>query len=249
MLKYNKFLYSTMLSGLIMGAVVGGGLVATTADARTNDTSQNHSTRTVYGIAQSPYVMQVQVILREKNIQYTLNSDTSKASNQSPLVSEFGSNNIIPTYQEGTVTISEPSVIAQYLERTIPTPALYPTDRTDLARALQFESFGNQVLGNVVLRATGAIAGQSGNQNSVEIALREELPRIFDTLEREVGDSTYIAGKSFTIADIAIGAQFATLQRAGESVSAERWPRLASYVDRILRRSSFRTVIDTTRTS
>lgn len=246
----NKFLSSTMLSGLILGAVVGGLLIPADADARTSRSSQAQASRTLYGTSQSPYVIQIQVILQEKNIPFTLNSTASASDISNSAFTQFTPGNMIPTYQEGNVSITEPSAIAQYIERTHPSPALIPTDRTELARALEFESFGNHVLGSVVQRATGGIEATRGSdQAQMQIALREELPRIFDALERELGSNQYIAGNRFTIADIAMGSQFVSLQRAGETISTDRWPRLAAYVERVLSRNSFRTAIGSPRTS
>jgi len=48
----------------------------------------------------------------------------------------------------------------------------------------------------------------------------------------------------FTIADIGIATQFVNFQLAGCRVDPERWPQLASYIDRVHSRPSFKSVID-----
>ena len=59
-----------------------------------------------------------------------------------------------------------------------------------------------------------------------------------------LGDSDYLVGSAFSIADIAVATQFVNLQHAGFKVDATKWPALADYVARMHARPSFRALID-----
>jgi glutathione S-transferase len=78
----------------------------------------------------------------------------------------------------------------------------------------------------------------------IEEALNTFLPPHFDYLERELGDSDWLVGNRFSLADIATGTQFVSFQHGQAKVDAERWPKLAAYVDRVLSRPSFKAIVE-----
>ena len=49
----------------------------------------------------------------------------------------------IPAYRDDKGVLADSSVICAYLERTNPTPQLYPSDPYAYARALWFEEYGD----------------------------------------------------------------------------------------------------------
>ena len=69
-------------------------------------------------------------------------------------------------------------------------------------------------------------------------------PAIFDYLEGEIGDNTYLVGDQFSIADVAITCQFIQMMYAGEALPAESHPNIARYVDNHMHRESFKTLIN-----
>jgi glutathione S-transferase len=75
---------------------------------------------------------------------------------------------------------------------------------------------------------------------AAEAAERDELPPILDYLEKVVpNDDGYLVGDGLTLADIAVASPFANLRHTETKVDADRYPRTAAYVGRILARSSF----------
>ena len=205
---------------------------------------------TLYGAFGSPFVRKAIVVLSEKGIKYE----------HEPVV-PFGPNveyrkihplGKIPAYRDGERTLPDSSVIAAYLERTHPEPALYPTDPYDYARALWYEEFGDgglaPVLGAKIFfaRVIGPrFMNQPADESAIKKVLDEEVPPLFDYLEKEIGDKQYLIGNRFTIADIGIATQFVNFKLAGCSVDKKRWPKLAAYVERIHERPSFKAVIET----
>ncbi len=90
---------------------------------------------------------------------------------------------------------------------------------------------------------------REGDEAKIEAALNETLPPYFDYLERELGDSDWLVGNRFSIADIAIGTQFVNFGHGEGEVDAGRWPKLAAYVERVTTRPSFKGIIEEERAS
>lgn len=207
--------------------------------------------RVLYGVPGSPYVKKVMVILKEKNIAFkhvavppalTMRMKKQEVPVDFAEASPLGK---VPAFREGDWTAADSAVIAQYLERTHPVPAMYPVDPKGYARALWFEKYGDEVLAAVIHKkifgervVKPTVFNIPGDEAVAKKALEEELPPLLDYLEKELGNEQWIAGE-FSVADIAIGTHFFDLRIAGESVSKERWPKLASYVNRVCERCGF----------
>jgi glutathione S-transferase len=203
---------------------------------------------TVFGVNASPFVRKVRVALAEKNIAYDL-APVFPGDNDADFrkMSPLGK---IPAFKDGERTLADSSVICAYLERVHPTPALYPQDPYDFARALWFEEYGDSAL----IQATGPkvffekivapmFFKRPTNQEIVDKAVKEEVPPICDYLESQLtGD--FFVGNRFSIADIGIASPFANYQHAGYGVDAARWPKLAAFVKRVLGRPSFAACIE-----
>jgi len=77
----------------------------------------------------------------------------------------------------------------------------------------------------------------------VDKALADELPPLFDYLEREIA-GPFLIGSTLSLADIAAAPPFVNLQMAERPLDAKRWPKLARYVGALLARPSFAGVAD-----
>ena len=74
--------------------------------------------------------------------------------------------------------------------------------------------------------------------------LRDDLPPLFDYLERQVSDGEFLVGGAFGIADISVATQFVNLLLTGAKLDASRWPRLAGFVERTHARPAFAKCIE-----
>lgn len=204
---------------------------------------------TLYGANASPFVRKVRVVLAEKGIAYEHDPVVPfGVSAEYKQISPLGK---IPAFRDGDRTLADSSVICAYLERTHPSPALYPSDPYDYARALWFEEYGDggmtPVIGPKIFFQkfiNPRFFGKPTDEAMVKKAIDEELPPLFDYLERELGDREFIVGRSFTIGDIGLGTPLVNLRHAGVRVDPKRWPKLAAYVERIHSRPSFKNLID-----
>lgn len=204
---------------------------------------------TVYGAPVSPFVRKVRVALAEKGVQYDLDPVVPFGPN--PEFRKISPLGRIPAFRDGERTLADSSVICTYLERTHPTPALYPSDPYEHARALWFEEYADGGLVTVTgpkIFFQKFVAPRFFNRPTdeavVKKAIDEELPPMFDYLEAEVGDSEYLVGGALSIGDIGVCTHFVNLRHVGVQVDATRWPKLAAYVQRIHSRPSFKALIE-----
>lgn len=203
---------------------------------------------TIHGVNASPFVRKVRVAMLEKGLDYDLEPVMPiGVSDEFKKLSPLGK---IPVYQDGDFVLPDSSCIIAYLERLHPQPPLYPADDKEYGHALFFEEFGDtrlvDHLGSVFFQRVvrSKIMKQDPDEDLVERTLRELIPPLFDFLEQKVGDGEGIVGGRFSIADIGIASPFVNFDHAGESVDAERWPRLADYLQRINSRPSFKSLIE-----
>jgi glutathione S-transferase len=203
----------------------------------------------VYGVSASPFVRKVRVVLAEKAVAYEHDPVIPFAA--PPSFREISPLGKIPAFRDGDRTLADSSVICAYLERTHPTPALYPSDAYEYARALWFEEYGDGGLAPVIgakiffARIIGPrFMNKPADEAAVQHAIDNDLPPLLDYLERQLGDREYLVGGALTIGDIGVGTQFVNLRHAGVRVDAGRWPQLAAYVQRIHSRASFKAIIE-----
>jgi len=202
----------------------------------------------VFGASPSPFVRKVRVALAEKNVPYELKPVLPQ--DKDPEFRKMSPLGKIPAFKDGERTLSDSSVICAYLERVHATPALYPSDPYDYARALWFEEYSDSGIVNVFgpkiffeKIVAPRFFNRPTNTEVVEKAIKEELPPIFAYLESQLtGD--YLAGNQLSIGDIGVCSQFANLFHTGYVLDTKAYPKLARYVARILERPSFKNCID-----
>ena len=77
----------------------------------------------------------------------------------------------------------------------------------------------------------------------VFVDTRVPFQALLDYLEGQLtGD--FLVGNRLTIGDIGVVTQFVNLSYAGVTADAQRWPKVAAYVGRIMARPSFATLIE-----
>jgi glutathione S-transferase len=202
---------------------------------------------TLHGVSLSPFVRKVRVAMAEKSIEYELVpvmpfGQTDEYRAKSPLGK-------VPCYEDGDFTLPDSSAIIAYLERVHPEPALYPSDPREFGRALWYEEYSDTKLTDTLAPVfferfvQKNVFGKDSDEELVAKKLEEAIP-LFDYLEAEVGERSFIAGSQLSVADIALGSIFVTLGHGGERVDATRWPKLAGYIDGLHARPSFKAIIE-----
>ena len=201
----------------------------------------------LYGASQSPFVRKAHIVLEEKGIPYE--TENLIPVPKTPELLALHSMGKIPVLRDGEVVVPDSSVICAYLERKHPSPALYPGDPTDLAKALFLEEYADtrmfEVLGPILFERVVKrfVFQQEPDEGRVAELLARDLPPVMDYLESQLpGDRETVLAR-FGIADAALGAQLGTLTLAGIEIDVRRWPRTASYYRALLARPSFKTAM------
>ena len=205
----------------------------------------------LHGAFGSPFVRKAIVALTEKGIPFEHEQTIPfGAPPEYRKISPLGK---IPAFTtDDGRTLADSSVIVAYLEKTKPEPALYPSDPYDYARALWFEEYGDGGLAPIIgpkiffAKIIGPrLFKREPDLAAIQKVVEEELPPMFDYLEREIGNKEWLVGDKFSIADIGIATQFVNFQLAGYTIDAKRWPKLAAYIAKVHSRPSFKAVIET----
>lgn len=202
----------------------------------------------VTGVGLSPFVRKVRVVLEEKGLEYE--HDPMLPMGVSDEYKQKHPMGKIPILEDGDRVIPDSSAIAHYVEALAPSPRLYPSEAYDRARAIWIEEFADTgiMTGTTTVFQERVLAPlffkREADEAKIKEATEEILPPYFDYLEKNLGDSEWIAGDAFSIADVALGSAFATFALSDGSVDASRWPRLAAYVERVHGRPSFRKLME-----
>lgn len=193
---------------------------------------------TVIGSPLSPYVRKVLVVLQLKGIAWAID----------PIVPFYGDDRFtrlsplrrIPVLVDGEVTLSDSSVICQYIEDRHPTPRLYPEDVVARAEARWLEEFADTRMGEVAIwglfnqLAIGrSVWGREPDAAVVERVREIDLPHVLDYLETKLPAEGFVFGE-LSIADISVASIFRNLQFVRYAVDAARWPRTSAFVERTL---------------
>lgn len=201
----------------------------------------------IHGTPPSPFARKVLVVLEEKGVPHEVVS--TMPFPKTPELLALHPLGKIPILEDGDLALPDSSAICAYIERKHPSPALYPSDSAEFARALWLEEYSDtrlaQGVGGVFFQrfVKPHIFKQESDEAVVQQALTEILPEVFDYLEGQLGDREFLAGDAFSIADAAVCSQIANLKHGGESLDAGRWPKLARYFEAITGRPAFKAML------
>lgn len=207
----------------------------------------------VYGSTISPYVRKVVAFAAEKGL--AIEVKPSGMGRGGPDFEEASPFRKMPAFRDPGAdggrdfTISDSTAIVAYLEAKHPEPNLIPPAPVPRARTIWYEEFGD-----TIVMATGAkmffnrfvkprFLKQECDHATADAAEANELPPIMDYLERIAPDAGgFLVEDRITLADLAVATPFANFRYIDLDLS--RWPRAKAWVDGILARPSFATVVE-----
>ena len=207
----------------------------------------------VLGGSVSPYVRKVRLFLAEKGLDYQHEQINPFAP--PPGYRDLSPLGKIPAFKDGDRSLCDSSVICAYLEKRFPTPALYPSDPYDYARALWFEEFmdggvtpvlGPKVFFPLVLKPlfSGGQAPDAETEAIAKKTFEEDAAPLFDYLEKQLGDREYFVGNQITIADISVAAELVNTRHAGFAPARKKFPKLRAFLERMWSRPTLKMLID-----
>jgi glutathione S-transferase len=211
----------------------------------------------LYGAPLSPFVRKVEVVMREKGIEFQ-----SESVNILPMpdwFKEISPARRIPVLRDTSVgtegragTIPDSSAICAFLEKRFPTPPLYPSEPFDHGRAIWLEEWADSELASAIGLGIfrpiqfPRFQKKPPDIETARVSWNEKLPRLFDYLESELEsagaakpeDARHLIGGALSIADIAVGVQLAQLEMVVGLPDVRRWPRAVTYAERLIARPS-----------
>lgn len=202
-------------------------------------------TTRIIGNYVSPYVRKVLVALGLKGVPYEID----------PLVPFFGDAAFealsplrrIPVLIDDEVTLTDSTVICEYLDERYPGAPLLPASPADRAQARWLEEFADTRLCDALIwnlffqRAIRpSIFGEPTDEAKVARTLDEELPAIMDYLERQAPAEGFRFGDTLSLADIAVASPFKNAIFVRWRPDPQRWPRASAWIARTLAHDAFR---------
>jgi len=197
------------------------------------------------GPAPSTYTRVARMVCEEKAIAYEL----KQSPPHSPDVDAIHPFGKVPVMRHGDFELCESKAIATYLDLSFPGPKLIPTEPRQAALTEQWVSLVNTKIDGTLVRTyllnyifpKGA-DGKPDRKviDGVVPAVKDEL----DLLDRTVAKTGFLAGDSFTLADINVLPILAYLRNFPESGAAIAAAKsLSAYFDRLSARPSFQNTV------
>jgi glutathione S-transferase len=191
---------------------------------------------TIIGGPGSPYVRKVLAVCEMKGVPYRLD----------PIVPFFGDDRFselnplrrIPVFMDDEVSVSDSTVICEYLEERYPSPALLPAAPAERARTRWIEEFADTRLGDVFIWRifyeaviNPYIWQKPRDKEKIARIVAEELPEVMGHLEKLAPAEGFLFG-AVSIADIAVAVSFRNLTWARVELDKARWPKASAWVER-----------------
>ena len=191
---------------------------------------------TIIGGPVSPYVRKVLAVCEMKGVPYRLD----------PIVPFFGGEDFselsplrrVPVYIDDKVSVSDSTIICEYLEERFPSPAVLPADVARRAQARWIEEFADTRMGDVFIWSVfyeavvnPFIWQKPREKEKIAAVVANELPEVMVYLERIAPADGFLFG-DLSLADIAVAVPFANLRWARVEPDRRRWPKTCAWVER-----------------
>ena len=191
---------------------------------------------TIIGSPVSPYVRKVLAVCEIKGVPYQVD----------PIVPFYGGEQLselnplrrVPVYIDDLVSISDSTVICEYLEERFPEPRLLPQGIAERTRARWIEEFADTRMGDVFIWRifneaviNPVVWQKKRDKESYARALAEDVPQVMTDLERFAPAGGLLFGEA-SIADIAVAVFYRNLVWARAEPDKSRWPRTCAWIER-----------------
>lgn len=201
----------------------------------------------LYGNSASPFVRKTMAYAAEKGLALELKN--IGIGDQDPAFREASPFGKMPGFRDGDFAISDSTAIITYLEAKHPQPPLIPLAPASRARVVWYEEFADTILiaamGKMFFNRIVAprFLGMEGDLAAADKAEKEEVPPLFDYIERVMPASGFLVDDSLTLADLAVASPFVNLAHLGIAPDPATHPKMAAFVEAILGRPSFAPIV------
>ena len=199
----------------------------------------------VHGVPGSPFVRSVQLALEEKAAPYRFEALPPGAAKSPQYLARhpFGR---VPAFEDGDFQLFETQAIVRYIDAVVPEPALVPKDPRRAARMNQIIGINDWYLFpkvNAVIGFERIIGPKLLGHTTREEACAAALPiaRVcFETLDRLLGNQSFLAGEDLSLADLMIAPQLDFLSMTPEGRSLIEGTALDKWLARMRARPSMK---------
>jgi glutathione S-transferase len=199
----------------------------------------------VFGASLSPFVRKVLAAAAEKGIEVE-NKIRPPGSDPDPDFLAASPFRKIPALKDGDFLISDSSAIIHYFEAVKPEPALIPAEARARAQTIWYEEFADTIFSSCMGKmffnriVSPMFMGRAGDLDAAAKAEAEELPPIFDYIEKVApAPGAFLVGETITLADIAVASQLANIGHL--KLDTGRWPKMTAWAESMHARPSFAT--------
>nr|XP_054923585.1 glutathione S-transferase 1-like isoform X2 [Dermacentor andersoni] len=195
-------------------------------------------TITLYNINGSPPCNLVRALAKHLGIELKLvNLDAAKKEHLSDEYLKVNPFHKVPAIDDEGFIVNESNAIVYYLLRKYaPESELYPASIKIRTRIDQILSAVVTTIHNATIDTFRPLISRKTKPTPEEIAALEE--NIVIGLEHLIGDGKFAAGDTFTIADMALAGRLPVALETN-FVNPSKFPKLASYYDRIKREQPY----------
>lgn len=164
----------------------------------------------VYGPAMSTAVSRVLACLLEKEVQFELlNVNMSKGQHKSPAFLKIQPFGQVPAFQDDTISLFESRAICRYITEKYASQGnkeLYGTNPLVKASIDQWLEAEGQSFSppssTLVFQLAFAPRMKLKQDEGLIKQSKEKLAKVLDVYEKRLGESRYLAGEEFTLADL-----------------------------------------------
>jgi glutathione S-transferase len=199
----------------------------------------------IVGPAPSTYTRAARMVCEEKSIPYEL----KQSPPHSPDVDAIHPFGKVPVMRHGDFELCESKAIATYLDLSFPGPKLIPTEPRHAALTEQWVSLVNTKMDGTLVRTylLNYVFPKGADGKPDRKVIDGVAPAVQDEirlLDRAVAKGGFLAGDSFTFADINVLPILAYLRNFPESGAAITAAKsLSAYYERLSARPSFQNTV------
>ena len=162
----------------------------------------------IYGRASSGNVQKVMWACAEAGVDVErIDFGLQFGGNNEPWYKKLNPNGLVPCFVDGDFALWESNTIIRYVAEHYGNRKLFPEDPKVRAVANQWMDWANTYLGvpfGPMYLGMVRTPPEKRDLNHLE-SLRKESARRFEILDARLGEVPYVAGKQFTMGDIAFG--------------------------------------------
>ena len=174
---------------------------------------------TLCGMSLSNYYNKVKIVLLEKGAPFTEALQRTRSTDEAVLnATPLGK---IPFIKVGGQTLCESQVICDYLEARFPQPALVPADALAAAKVRELCAFMELYIELVGRDLYGQAYFGGTVSESTQARVKKQLEKNLPAFKRLAKFAPYVAGDTFTLADVAAYAALPTVANATKLVLGE----------------------------